>query len=222
MVRIKFIFLCHIMIGITFAQVPPGFVYVKDIIPSIQVDLRYYSQQNFLGTKVDGYNKNTAILTRKAAQALQNVQNELLQENLSILIYDGYRPQVAVNHFVRWSKDLKDTLQKKQFYPEIQKQYLFREGYISSKSGHSRGSTLDVTLINLTTCEVLEMGSSFDFFGMQSWFNYNLLSDEQKFNRLRLREIMVKYGFTFYEKEWWHFTLQNEPFPDVYFDFEVN
>ena len=99
---------------------------------------------------------------------------------------------------------------------------MFREGYISSKSGHSRGSTLDVTLINLTTCEALDMGSSFDFFGMQSWFNYNLLSDEQKSNRLRLREIMVKYGFAFYEKEWWHFTLQNEPFPDVYFDFEVN
>ena len=220
--RIKIIFLFHVIVVATFAQVPPGFVYVQDLIPSIQVDLRYYSQQNFLGTKVDGYHKNIAILTNEAAQALKNVQNELLQENLSILFYDGYRPQVAVNHFVRWSRDLKDTLQKKQFYPDISKQYLFKEGYISSKSGHSRGSTLDVTLIDLTTGEALDMGSSFDFFGMQSWFNYNLLSDEQKSNRLRLREIMVKYGFAFYEKEWWHFTLQNEPFPDVYFDFEVN
>jgi zinc D-Ala-D-Ala dipeptidase len=221
-VRIKIIFLFHVIVVATFAQVPPGFVYVQDLIPSIQVDLRYYSQQNFLGTKVDGYHKNIAILTNEAAQALKNVQNELLQENLSILFYDGYRPQVAVNHFVRWSRDLKDTLQKKQFYPDISKQYLFKEGYISSKSGHSRGSTLDVTIVDLTTGEALDMGSPFDFFGMQSWFNYNSLRDEQKSNRLRLRNIMLKYGFMFYEKEWWHFKLLNEPFPDVYFDFDVN
>jgi len=221
-VRIKIIFLFHVIVVATFAQVPPGFVYVQDLIPSIQVDLRYYSQQNFLGTKVDGYHKNIAILTNEAAQALKNVQNELLQENLSILFYDGYRPQVAVNHFVRWSTDLKDTLQKKQFYPDISKQYLFKEGYISSKSGHSRGSTLDVTIVDLTTGEALDMGSPFDFFGMQSWFNYNSLRDEQKSNRLRLRNIMLKYGFMFYEKEWWHFKLLNEPFPDVYFDFDVN
>ena len=220
--RIKIIFLFHVIVVATFAQVPPGFVYVQDLIPSIQVDLRYYSQQNFLGTKVDGYHKNIAILTNEAAQALKNVQNELLQENLSILFYDGYRPQVAVNHFVRWSTDLKDTLQKKQFYPDISKQYLFKEGYISSKSGHSRGSTLDVTIVDLTTGEALDMGSPFDFFGMQSWFNYNSLRDEQKSNRLRLRNIMLKYGFMFYEKEWWHFKLLNEPFPDVYFDFDVN
>ncbi|MDA7558784.1 M15 family metallopeptidase [Flavobacteriaceae bacterium] len=220
--RIKIIFLFHVIVVATFAQVPPGFVYVQDLIPSIQVDLRYYSQQNFLGTKVDGYHKNIAILTNEAAQALKNVQNELLQENLSILFYDGYRPQVAVNHFVRWSRDLKDTLQKKQFYPDISKQYLFKEGYISSKSGHSRGSTLDVTIVDLTTGEALDMGSPFDFFGMQSWFNYNSLRDEQKSNRLRLRNIMLKYGFMFYEKEWWHFKLLNEPFPDVYFDFDVN
>ena len=220
--RIKIIFLFHVIVVATFAQVPPGFVYVQDLIPSIQVDLRYYSQQNFLGTKVDGYHKNIAILTSEAAQALKNVQNELLQENLSILFYDGYRPQVAVHHFVRWSRDLKDTLQKKQFYPDISKQYLFKEGYISSKSGHSRGSTLDVTIVDLTTGEALDMGSPFDFFGMQSWFNYNSLRDEQKSNRLRLRNIMLKYGFMFYEKEWWHFKLLNEPFPDVYFDFDVN
>ena len=220
--RIKIIFLFHVIVVATFAQVPPGFVYVQDLIPSIQVDLRYYSQQNFLGTKVDGYHKNIAILTSEAAQALKNVQNELLQENLSILFYDGYRPQVAVHHFVRWSRDLKDTLQKKQFYPDISKQYLFKEGYISSKSGHSRGSTLDVTIVDLTTGEALDMGSPFDFFGMQSWFNYNSLRDEQKSNRLRLRNIMLKYGFMFYEKEWWHFRLLNEPFPDVYFDFDVN
>ena len=220
--RIKIIFLFHVIVVATFAQVPPGFVYVQDLIPSIQVDLRYYSQQNFLGTKVDGYHKNIAILTSEAAQALKNVQNELLQENLSILFYDGYRPQVAVNHFLRWSRDLKDTLQKKQFYPDISKQYLFKEGYISSKSGHSRGSTLDVTIVDLTTGEALDMGSPFDFFGMQSWFNYNSLREEQKSNRLRLRNIMLKHGFMFYEKEWWHFKLLNEPFPDVYFDFDVN
>ena len=220
--RIKIIFLFHINILSTLAQVPPGFAYVKDMIPSIQVDLRYFSQQNFLGTQVDGYKKNIAILTIEATQALKNVQNELFHENLSILIYDGYRPQVAVNHFVRWSRDLKDTLQKKQFYPNIQKQYLFREGYISSKSGHSRGSTLDVTLVDLTTGEALDMGSSFDFFGLQSWFQYNSLSDKQKSNRMRLRNIMLKYGFAYYEKEWWHFTLRNEPFPDVYFNFNVN
>ena len=220
--KIKLAFLLLFFIGMAHAQLPKGFVYVEDVIPSIKVELRYISNNNFLGKPVDSYKKEVAILTVQAAAALKNVQEELKRYDLSIMIYDSYRPQTAVNHFIRWARDLNDTINKQVFYPDVQKQHLFKEGYISSKSGHSRGSTLDVTLVDINTCEPLDMGSSWDFFGPESWVANNNLTAAQRANRMLLRVIMEKHGFIIYTKEWWHFSLRHEPFPDTYFDFPVN
>jgi len=219
--NIKITFLCLFSFFLTSAQLPKGFVYVEDVIPTIKVELRYFSNYNFVGQPVDGYHKEVAILTTQAAKALQQVQNELKQYNLSIMIYDSYRPQRAVNHFVRWAHDLNDTINKRIFYPDVMKQNLFKEGYIASKSGHSRGSTLDITLVDLNTCEPLDMGSHYDFFSSESWVENNHLTAQQRANRMLLQIVMLKHGFRNYPKEWWHFTLQNEPFPDTYFDFPI-
>ena len=219
--NIKFTFLLLFCFEIVAAQLPKGFVYVEDMVPTIKVDLRYFSDNNFLGKPVDGYKKEVAILTVQAAEALKNAQEELKQYNLSIMIYDSYRPQTAVNHFVRWARDLNDTINKIAFYPKVKKQHLFQEGYISSQSGHSRGSTMDITLVDINTCEPLDMGSPYDFFGPESWIANNDLTAQQRANRMLLQTIMLKHGFRFYNKEWWHFTLRGEPFPDTYFDFPV-
>lgn len=220
--KIKLTFLLLFCLGIVFAQLPKEFVYVKDVIPSIKLELRYFSNDNFLGKPVDSYKKEVAILSVQATQALKKVQEELKQRNLSILIYDSYRPQSAVNHFVRWARNLDDTINKQKFYPKVKKQHLFKEGYISSQSGHSRGSTMDITLVDINTCEPLDMGSAWDFFGPESWVANNDLTAQQRANRMLLQTIMIKHGFRYYTKEWWHFTLQNEPFPETYFDFPVN
>jgi D-alanyl-D-alanine dipeptidase len=217
----KFLFSVLFCFGVAAAQLPKDFVYVEDVIPSIKVELRYFSDYNFVGQPVDGYHKAVAILTTQAAEALKAVQNELKQHNLSIMIYDSYRPQSAVNHFVRWARKLNDTLNKRIFYPDVKKQNLFKEGYIASKSGHSRGSTLDITLVDITTCEPLDMGSPYDFFSPESWVENNELTAQQRANRMLLQIVMLKHGFRNYPKEWWHFTLRNEPFPDTYFDFPV-
>jgi D-alanyl-D-alanine dipeptidase len=220
--NIKFTFLLLFCFEIVAAQLPKGFVYVEDVVPMIKVDLRYFSDNNFLGKPVDGYKKEVAILTVQAAEALKNAQEELKQYNLSIMIYDSYRPQTAVNHFVSWARDLNDTINKIAFYPKVKKQHLFQEGYISSQSGHSRGSTMDITLVDINTCEPLDMGSPYDFFGPESWIANNDLTAQQRANRMLLQTIMLKHGFRYYTKEWWHFTLRDEPFPDTYFDFPVN
>lgn len=220
--NIKFTFLLLFCFEIAVAQLPKGFVYVEDVVPTIKVDLRYFSNNNFLGKPVDGYKKEVAILTVQATEALKNAQEELKQYNLSIMIYDSYRPQTAVNHFVRWARDLNDTINKIAFYPKVKKQHLFQEGYISSQSGHSRGSTMDITLVDINTCEPLDMGSPYDFFGPESWIANNDLTVQQRANRMLLQTIMLKHGFRYYTKEWWHFTLRGEPFPDTYFDFPVN
>lgn len=221
----QFIFyLLLLCFGYTFGQgkIPNGFNYVTDMIPSINIDLRYFGTNNFVGKQVDGYNKDVVILSNQACTALNNVQKELKQYNLSIKIFDAYRPQQAVNHFVRWAKVLNDTINKGIFYPKVKKQDLFKEGYISSKSGHSRGSTLDLTLIDTVTGKELDMGSPWDFFGPESWVANLELTYKQRANRMLLQTIMRKHGFKYYTKEWWHFTLRNEPFPDIYFDFPVN
>ena len=205
-----------------FAQLPKGFVYVNDIVPSIKVELRYYGEQNFLGTKVDSYNKEVAILTSQAALALKKVQTELMGYDLSIKIFDSYRPQSAVDHFVRWARNLNDTINKSQYYPNVKKQHLFQEGYIASQSGHSRGSTLDLTIVDLNTGKELDMGSPYDFFGIESWVDHKDLTAQQRANRMLLQQLMTKHGFRNYAKEWWHFTLKGEPFPDTYFDFPVD
>jgi len=220
--KIKLYFLFLLVFDVSTAQLPKEFVYVKEVVPSIKVELKYFSNNNFLGVPVDSYKKDVAILTIKAAEALKQVQEELKQHNLSIMIYDSYRPQTAVNHFVRWARNLSDTINKESYYPNVMKQHLFKEGYIASKSGHSRGSTLDITLVDLNTCEPIDMGSPYDYFGPESWVANNNLTAQQRASRMLLQTIMLKYGFRNYPKEWWHFTLKGEPFPDTYFDFPVD
>lgn len=206
---------------VSFAQLPKAFVYAKIEIPSIQVDLQYCGDNNFVGETIDGYNANVAIMTKQTAAALKKVQTELVKQNLGIKIYDAYRPQRAVNHFVRWAKVVNDTLMKQQFYPQVNKRNLFKAGYIASKSRHSSGSTLDITIVDLKTGEALDMGSPYDFFGSESWVENKNLTKEQSKNRQKLQTVMLTNGFRNYPKEWWHFTLRGEPYRNEYFDFVV-
>jgi len=215
-------FFLFLFIGIKmFSQLPKGFVYADQVIPNLEVELRYYSDNNFVGKRIDGYLSDTLILTYDAALALVKVQEELQQKNLRLKIYDGYRPQRAVNHFILWARDLNDTINKKYFYPNVAKADLFKQEYIATRSGHSKGSTVDLTIINTVTKTELDMGSPYDFFGHQSWVNYQAITPKQKANRYLLQQVMLKYGFRNYPKEWWHFTLKNEPFPKTYFDFVI-
>ena len=203
-------------------KLPKNFVYLEDIIPSIRIELRYFSNNNFIGKPIDGYNSNSLIITEETAKSLKKIQQELLQKELSLKIFDGYRPQKAVDHFVRWVQVLKDTLMKAQFYPKVKKNNLLKNGYIAERSGHSRGSTIDLTIINNKTGKALDMGSAYDFFGIQSHPLYQNISKKQKNNRMLLRNTMLNHGFTPYENEWWHFTLKKEPFPNTYFTFPIS
>lgn len=203
-------------------NLPEGFVYVDDLIPNVRIELRYFTKNNFLGRKVDGYLSPRCILTREAAEALKKVQDELAPFGLGIKIFDAYRPQRAVDHFVRWGKDLKDTRMKAVYYPDVDKRNIFEQGYIATRSSHSRGSTVDLTIVSLIASgEELDMGSGFDFFGPESWPLNPSLSPAQRAHRMLLQTVMKHNGFNPYEKEWWHFTLANEPFPDTYFNFPV-
>jgi len=220
----KVLLLIIVLCSLAFVQqnhLPENVVYAKTVIPDLKVELRYFTTNNFVGDTIEGYKRNALIITKPTAEALKRVQEELLEQNLCLLVYDGYRPQRAVNHFIRWARDLNDTINKQQFYPDVAKRHLFRDGYIASKSGHSRGSTVDLTIINANTLEPLDMGSPYDFFGKESWVDYAEISENQKQNRQLLQTVLLKHGFRNYPKEWWHFTLRNEPFPDTYFDFEI-
>ncbi|MFD1016560.1 M15 family metallopeptidase [Winogradskyella rapida] len=215
-----------VFIGISFSfqksnNLPEGFVYVSSLIPDLDVELRYYTTHNFVGDTIDGYHANQLILTKGTAEKLKRVQEELQEQNLCLKVYDGYRPQKAVNHFIRWARDLNDTLNKSEFYPEVKKRNLFNSGYIASRSGHSRGSTVDLTIIDGQTGEPLDMGSPYDFFGHESWVAHEPLTEIQKKNRQLLQTVMLKHNFRSYAKEWWHFTLRWEPYPKTYFDFDV-
>lgn len=200
---------------------PKGFVYVDEVIPSALYDIRYYSDDNFIGTPIDGYEAPLAILTTEAANALKKVNEDLESQGYRLKIIDAYRPQKAVNHFIKWSKDPKDTLMKDTFYPDVDKKSLFKSGYISSKSGHSRGSTVDVTMVFKRTGEEVDMGSRVDFLGPISSHGTDLINKEQRKHRYILKTAMVKQNFKPYTKEWWHYTLKNEPFPKTYFNFDV-
>ena len=204
-----------------FAQLREGFVYAEDIIQDLAVELRYCNDNNFVGQQIDGYNKEVVIMTTLAAKALKKVQDTLKKQGLGIKIYDAYRPQRAVNHFVRWAKQVNDTLQKQEYYPNVDKKNLFNQGYIASKSRHSSGSTLDLTIINLETGLALDMGSPYDFFGPESWVNNTNLTKQQQANRQILQRVMLSNGFRNYSQEWWHFTLRGEPFKNQYFDFPI-
>lgn len=202
---------------------PKGFVHVDELIPDLQVELRYAGAHNFVGQRIDGYLGQRPILTRQAALALRGVQEELRRFGLGLKLFDGYRPQRAVDHFVRWAGNPKENRMKGVFYPRVKKEDLFREEYIASRSGHSRGSSVDLTIVSLgdTTHRELEMGSAFDFFGKESWAEYGDISAEQRAHRMLLQSLMTQHGFRPYPKEWWHFTLENEPYPETYFDFPV-
>jgi len=199
---------------------PQGFVYIKDYIPDIILDIRYAGTDNFVGQPVDGYLKPVGIMSLEATTALQNVQTELKEQNLGLKVFDAYRPQMAVDHFVRWAKNLDDTLTKQKYYPHIEKSNLFKLQYIASKSGHSRGSTIDLTLIDQKGME-LDMGTSWDYFGPESWPSSTAVSMEAQNNRKILQGIMIKHGFQPYQEEWWHFTLKKEPYPNTYFNFYI-
>ncbi len=215
------IFLVCLVFSSLYAQLPKGFVYVEDVIPDLEVELRYFISNNFVGKPIEGYYSNKLILTKETANALKLVHEALQEQNLCLKVYDGYRPQQAVDHFVQWVRKLDDTINKQIFYPNVKKRHLFKAGYIASKSGHSRGSTLDLTLINGNTGEPLDMGSPYDFFGEESWVDFDMITDKQKANRQLLQSVMLKFGFRNYPKEWWHFTLKGEPFPNTYFDFPL-
>ena len=197
-----------------------GFVYLKDIDNSIIVDLKYFSSENFTGQSINGYHSNTAILTKEAALALSNVQDDLKKLGYSLVLYDAYRPQSAVDFFVQWSMVLNDTIKKAIYYPNIKKSQLFELGYIAHKSGHSRGSTVDVSLVKISSNKELDMGTIFDYFCVESHTFFDEISENQKANRLLLYEVMTDNGFKNYSKEWWHYTLENEPF-QKYFNFLI-
>ncbi|PTX59031.1 D-Ala-D-Ala dipeptidase VanX [Kordia periserrulae] len=218
--KILFILICISSIHSS-SQLPKGFVYVTDYIPDVELELRYFGSNNFVGTPIDGYEAEQCILTLPATKALQNVQKSLKKQQLGIKIFDAYRPQRAVDHFRRWAYDLNDTLMKSQFYPNVAKKDLFRLEYIATKSRHSSGSTVDITLIDLKTNQELDMGSSYDFFGEISWVSYQELTEKQLENRQLLQKVMLENGFRNYPKEWWHFTLRGEPYYNKYFDFPV-
>jgi len=203
------------------AFLPDGFIDVDQIIPNIKIELRYYTAHNFIGERIEGYLKPKCILTKEAANALKKVQTELELFGLGLKIFDAYRPQRAVDYFVQWAKNLTDIRMKAEFYPNVNKENLFKEDYIADRSSHSRGSTVDLTIISLQTNEELDMGSGYDFFGSESWPNFDGINLTQRSNRMLLQTLMTKYGFNPYPREWWHFTLTNEPFPNTYFDFPI-
>ena len=200
-----------------------GFVLVSDIIPDVVLDIRYYTTFNFLGERVDGYEEPVALMTREAAYALKKVSDEAISKGYRLKIFDAYRPQCAVDHFVRWADKVRELAMKDYFYPGIDKKRLFEEGFVALKSGHSRGSTVDLTLFDMATQKDLDVGGTFDYFGSLSWAeNTENITQEQASNRKMLRDLMISHGFHPLNEEWWHFTLDNEPYPDTYFTFPVN
>lgn len=222
----KIFFLLFLFLNVTnsFAQkaeLPKGFVYINEVVPGVEYEIRYAGSNNFLGRPVSGYKSEQAILSKPAAEALAKVQEELLEEGYCLKIFDAYRPQTAVNDFVKWARIKEDTLTKSQFYPEIDKKDLFSLGYIASRSGHSRGSTVDLTIVHEESGKALDMGGTYDFFGPVSHHGAEGISEKQAENRLFLKKIMRKHGFRHYPKEWWHYTLNWEPYPESYFDFPV-
>ena len=213
---------------------------ITDVIPDVILEIRYYSTYNFVGTRIDGYLAPTALLTKEAAAALKAVSDDLIAQGYRLKIYDAYRPQKGVDHFVRWAADVTDTSMKPYFYQDLDKSVLFDQEYIMEKSGHTRGSTVDLTLFDMTTEKEVDMGGTFDWFGPESHPDFcgnpetgvytgdngksptgRSITEEQFHNRMILRKAMLAHGFKPLDSEWWHFTLKDEPFPDTYFTFPV-
>ncbi len=200
------------------------FVDVRSLDPSIAADMRYAGSENFVGEQIGGYEAPICLLTSAAAEALVEVQSILRDDGFGLLVFDCYRPQRGVDHFVRWAKDTTDLRTKAEYYPNVRKSRLFEDGYIASRSGHSRASTVDLTLVRADQdgsdgpVEPLDMGTPFDFFDPRSHTESPDVTPEQLANRLRLRDAMEEGGFRNYSAEWWHYTLRDEPYPDEYFD----
>ena len=198
-----------------------GFVLLSDYVPGVVQEIRYFSTYNFVGDKIDGYEEPVALITVEAARALKAVANEMNVQGYRLKIFDAYRPLCAVKHFVLWGIEDTDIRMKPYFYPELQKQELFSKGYVASKSSHSRGSTVDLTLLDMATGKELDMGSPFDLFSEVSHPDCRTITEEQYANRMILRNSMLRNGFEPIDCEWWHFTLKDEPYPDTYFEFPV-
>lgn len=216
------------------------FVTLTDAVPDAILEIRYFGTYNFVGKRVDGYMEPTALMTKRAADSLRAVSDEAISLGYRLKIYDAYRPQKAVDHFVRWAADIPDTAMKQYFYPDLKKDVLFEQDYIAAKSGHTRGSTVDLTLFDMKTEKELDMGGTFDWFGPESHPDFcgnpetgeytgdnsssqagRSITPEQFANRMLLRKLMLKHGFKPIDSEWWHFTLKDEPFPATYFTFPV-
>ena len=208
-------------IAVTPEEDSSQFVNIADVIPDAILEIRYYGTYNFVGDRIDGYLQPTALLTKRAADSLKAVSDDAIKMGYRLKIYDAYRPQKAVDHFVRWAADIQDIRMKKYFYPDLDKSVLFEQEYIMEKSGHTRGSTVDLTLFDMNTEKELDMGGTFDWFGIGSHPDYGKITHQQIHNRMILRSLMLSHGFKPLSSEWWHFTLKDEPFPDTYFTFPV-
>ena len=198
------------------------FVVLADYVPAIVQEIRYYSTYNFIGDRIDGYEEPVALLTKEAARALKGVSNELIVRGYRLKVFDAYRPAGAVRHFVLWGIEDLDLRMKPYFYPDLEKQELFAKGYIASQSSHSRGSTVDLTLLDMRTGKEVDMGSPFDLFSEISHPDYKGITQDQYENRMILRNAMLHHGFLPIDCEWWHFTLDKEPYPETYFEFPVS
>jgi len=201
---------------------PSGFVLLSDLAPEVEQEIRYYTAYNFVGEPIDGYEEPCAVLTREAATALKRASDESRALGYRLKVYDAYRPARAVAHFIRWAEDVADQRMKTVFYPDLDKRELFEKGYVSERSGHSRGSAVDLTLLFEKTGEEVDMGSPFDLLSEISHPDYRGVTEKQYGNRMLLRQIMTRNGFLPNNCEWWHFYLASEPYPDTYFDFPVS
>lgn len=200
---------------------PDGFIDASTVVPGLVVEMRYAGAHNFVGRQVDGYETPVCLLTRQAVAALISVQAELRARGQGLKVFDCYRPARAVADFAAWARDLSDQRTKAEFYPNVDKRRLFELGYIAERSGHSRGSTFDVTVLDLATGAELDMGTAFDLFDPRSWPTDESVSPGARANRLALQRVMIAHGFRSLREEWWHFTLVDEPYPETYFDFPV-
>lgn len=218
-----FVVVCALTLGACTHAEPgaEGFIDAATVAPGLRVEMRYFGAHNFVGRRIDGYEAPVCLLTREAAAALAAAQAELAAAGLGLKVYDCYRPQRAVAHFARWARDLGDQSTKAEFYPNVDKTRLFELGYIAERSGHSRGSTVDLTIVDLATGAELDMGTPFDLFDTRSWPTDQTVSAEAQANRLRLQRLMMAHGFRPLREEWWHFTLNGEPYPETFFDVPV-
>ena len=203
------------------AQIPAGFVDMGEFLADVQIEARYAGHGNFIGVPIDGYQAEKVLLTQETADALLAVQLELRQVGMGLKLFDGYRPQRAVDHFVRWAQDPEDETMKSVYYPHVDKSELFAQGYIAGQSGHSRGSVVDLTLVSLDTGEELDLGTRWDYFDQRSAPASPEISPQQRARRMLLQITMMKHGFEPLDTEWWHFKLRDEPYPDTYFDFII-